>query len=499
VDVNPDNPPTVDPDSDVEIDLDVEWAHVVAPDAKIILIEVNGVTSAGGGFNANTSDFINGVETAGSLLTNSPAGGGVVSMSFGFPIEQGTVATDSQIDYTVDQAFAAFPDVSYFAGSGDSGPGQVSYPADSPYVTSVGGTFLTLDSNGARSATVPEEAWNGSGGGVSVVEPEPGFQQNAIGTTPDIPNTNTPGRISPDVAFLSETPAGGVAVYDGSPDTAGNTGFQAVGGTSLATPMFAALVALLNQTRVQSGNTVIGVNLNDAVYVLNNDFPGRDFTPIAAGEGFTPVVPNAAVPNFNESTGWGIPIPTSFIADAASLNVSLGAPTPQTLLVDVPDVKTAFNAYQTETDTEGRTTTTETSYGQFSAPSPGGTGSPPSAAGTPPASTAISIGPSTFQLTLNGVDETPGISNPGTLSIFFDIDLNLANDTFGEVITISQTTSSLLPIGSQFFVEGSVSPSGTDINGDFYSVVTNPDGSVSKAGISQGTAAQAVIQGSFDT
>jgi subtilase family serine protease len=126
----------------------------------------------------------------------------------------------------------------YFASSGDQG-GVVEYPAASPFVISVGGTKVTRDTN---NKILSEVGWDYTGGGFSIPEIRPPFQnpplENVHGTT---------GRVTPDIAG----PAGIDRLLDnGSPIYAGTTcsgnppGWYAVGGTSLATPIIAAAASL---------------------------------------------------------------------------------------------------------------------------------------------------------------------------------------------------------------------------------------------------------------
>ena len=127
----------------MEISLDVEWAHAMAPNARIILVQ-----SPSG----KLDDMLQGVDLAVRM------GADVVSMSWGAPEFAGEAAYDGH--------FLA-PGVIFVASSGDSGnPGF--YPAASPFVTGVGGTSLNLDSNGN---ILSETAWSGSGGGISSLEP----------------------------------------------------------------------------------------------------------------------------------------------------------------------------------------------------------------------------------------------------------------------------------------------------------------------------------------
>ncbi len=156
-----------------EITLDVEWAHSMAPGAKILLVE------------ANDNNFNNQVAAV-QYAANS--GASVVSMSFGTGEFSGETGYDG--DFT-------HPGTTYLAATGDNGV-PAEYAAYSPNVVAVGGTSLYLDSNGNYSS---ESGWSGSGGGVSTVEAQPAYQNGVVSAystsmrcAPTSPWTPTPPR-----------------------------------------------------------------------------------------------------------------------------------------------------------------------------------------------------------------------------------------------------------------------------------------------------------------
>jgi subtilase family serine protease len=214
--VKPQGPSCNDPPGwGVEVDLDLQMVHAIAPQAKIVLEA------------AKCATFANLLGAAKDAYTNQ--GATVVSMSFGggeFAAETGASA---------DGIFKTgnSKGVSFTASSGDSACGA-QYPAASPFVTSVGGTSLNIQSNGTY---VSETAWDGSGGGVSAFEARPAYQNGF--------NSNS-GRGIPDVAMVAD-PNTGVAMFDAS-----QGGFIVVGGTSVAAPMWAGVLATANQTRSSS-------------------------------------------------------------------------------------------------------------------------------------------------------------------------------------------------------------------------------------------------------
>jgi cell division septation protein DedD len=188
--------------------LDVEWAHAIAPNATILLVEA---------VSANSNDLLNAVQYAANY-PNVVA----ISMSWGGPEYAGEISDDSY--------FTSSNGAVFFASSGDSGAytgsatQQEGWPACSPNVVAVGGTVLNLNSEGAF---ISETAWSGSGGGVSVYEPQPSYQ-SGYGLT-------YPRRAVPDVSYNA---GAGVSVYSTS-----NDGWISVGGTSAGAPQWAAIQA----------------------------------------------------------------------------------------------------------------------------------------------------------------------------------------------------------------------------------------------------------------
>ncbi|HEX8914660.1 MAG TPA: hypothetical protein VF796_20080, partial [Humisphaera sp.] len=211
--------------------LDVEWAHAIAPAAKILLVEAS---------SDNTDDLMAAVDYA-----RRADGVSVVSMSWGGSeyFSWGGSESDAQLQY--DKTFttpAGHRGVTFVAAAGDSGQsGGVLWPSSSPNVISVGGT--NLDTSDAAGTYASEGAWrgfrSGTNGGFSKVEPEPAYQQAV---------QQTGSRSAPDVGYNAD-PNTGFAVYD----TYGGTGWSVIGGTSAGSPQWAALVAIADQGRVLNG------------------------------------------------------------------------------------------------------------------------------------------------------------------------------------------------------------------------------------------------------
>lgn len=196
----------------LEESLDVQWAHAIAPGAKILLVE------------AKSPSFGN---LMGAVDYATSKGADQVSMSWGGSEFSSELSYDSHFNKN---------DVSFFASSGDSGNGT-NYPAVSPYVVAVGGTTLNVDSLGNVSS---ETAWSGSGGGISLYESEQSYQTNY--------GISTNGkRAVPDVSY-DANPSTGVPVYD-SFGYQGSKGWFQVGGTSAGAPQWAAATAIVNSAR----------------------------------------------------------------------------------------------------------------------------------------------------------------------------------------------------------------------------------------------------------
>ena len=191
----------------METSLDVQWAHAIAPQAKILLVSAK--TQSG-------KNLIDAVDYA-----TSKEGVVAVSMSWGGP--------EFSDETTLDTHFKSRNNIIFFASSGDKGAGT-SWPAVSPYVVAVGGTRLNLAKDGSVAS---ESAWSGSGGGVSLYEVEPTYQK-----TYTIPKANGMRSI-PDVAYNAD-PKFGFSIYKGGE----NGGWYVVGGTSAGAPQWAAIHSL---------------------------------------------------------------------------------------------------------------------------------------------------------------------------------------------------------------------------------------------------------------
>jgi kumamolisin len=197
--------PPVYSDWEVEEALDIEWAHSMAPQAKLFLVESPLCNSS----KCATDPSWEAVQLGAKFVAEN--GGGVVSMSWGDP----EVAEET----TFDEHFG-HKGVVYFAASGDSGIGVSIYPGASPDVVSVGGTSFERNEAG----DFVTEVYGGGGGDLSPYEPRPGYQNgiaSIVGTQRGYPDVASDFCCAP--------------IYlEGA--------WYAVGGTSWASPTFAGIV-----------------------------------------------------------------------------------------------------------------------------------------------------------------------------------------------------------------------------------------------------------------
>jgi subtilase family serine protease len=261
----------------LEVSLDVEWAHAIAPGAKILLVE------------SATNSFANlfGAVDYASARANQ------VSMSWGGSEFSSEASNDFHFQVT---------GVTFFASSGDSGHGII-YPSASPFVVSVGGTTLNLDRFGNF---VSETAWSGSGGGISAFEKEPAYQTN-------FPIPSTGGfRGNPDVSYDAD-PSSGVAVFD----SLGDQGFKdwiQVGGTSVGSPNWAALNAIANAGRTSPlSSTSTTTPTNAAIYHIASTAYSTNFRDITSGTNGSCGTLCTASTGYDFVTGLGSPLANALV------------------------------------------------------------------------------------------------------------------------------------------------------------------------------------------
>ena len=255
-----------------ESKLDVQWAHAIAPLARIVLIEMPDALSTS----------ILGANTLAAAL-----GKGVVSMSFG--------SAEASWSSTVDWHFT-IAGMTYVAAAGDSGS-QVLWPAVSPNVVAVGGTSLNWSGSGTRT----EAAWLKGGGGMSAYEALPAWQS---GVTP-AGGSALVRRAVPDVAFNAD-PMTGEYVALTLPGAA--TVWNAYGGTSIAAPQWAGVIAVANAMRAAASQAMLG-DIHTTLYKSIAAVPGTyaaAMGDVVDGTNGTCATCRAGT-GFDQATGWGTP------------------------------------------------------------------------------------------------------------------------------------------------------------------------------------------------
>ena len=315
-----------------ETDLDVEYAHTIAPGAAILLVETPTNENEG------TSGFPQIVKAETYVIDHHL--GGVISQSFS-ATEQSFPSAESIQRLRSAYVDAAAQGVTVLAASGDSGAADVdrgghdyyafpvtSWPDSDPLVTGVGATRLHLNANGRRVS--PDTVWNDTydvptqlfitgssrpsplagGGGESVIFPRPSFQDgvaSVVGTQRGVPDISMSGACN-----------GAVDVYQGFP---GQTGWSPTCGTSEATPLFAGIVSLADQV---AGHP-LGV-INPSLYQMSAagapgivDVTSGNNTVTYTQHRTTTTVPGFdALPGYDMASGVGTVDAATFVPELAA-------------------------------------------------------------------------------------------------------------------------------------------------------------------------------------
>jgi subtilase family serine protease len=283
----------------LETSLDVEYAHAMAPGANIVLAV------------AATDDARDFAQVMREVLPSYP--GSIVTQSFG--VDEDEIAGDPVSANALQQIYAdhVAGDGTVLASAGDAGAGA-SFPASSPLVVAVGGTEGGqypggLWKNGHYGS---EEVWNepflpgATGGGPSAVFAAPPWQSGVTGGAM---------RGTPDVAYNAAV-NGGVVIVIGHLHTV-------MGGTSAATPQWAAIVALANELRGRQARLPLG-QASPQLYAIGR--AGGDYQPdfhdITAGNnalfGDPTQMPGfSAAPGWDFATGLGTPDVAKLVKDLA--------------------------------------------------------------------------------------------------------------------------------------------------------------------------------------
>ncbi|BDT67023.1 hypothetical protein os1_11900 [Comamonadaceae bacterium OS-1] len=250
-----------------EIAMDVESAHAIAPLARIILVEAT---------SASLSALANAITVANNM------GPGVVSMSFG--------AGEGNWTASVDSLFQG-KGMQYTASTGDSGA-AVNWPAVSTKVLATGGTSLNFN-----GSTRTETVWSGTGGGTSSYTAVPAYQSA-------LSKTITKRRVA-DVSSDSDPYTG---QYVGITVPGGAFGFMSGGGTSIAAPEWAALLAIASAQRAVVNLPVL-TSVHKALYqsvLPNASSYAQAFLDVTKGANGTCLTCAAAM-GYDASTGLGTP------------------------------------------------------------------------------------------------------------------------------------------------------------------------------------------------
>jgi subtilase family serine protease len=243
-----------------EATLDVEWAHVMAPGARLVLVETP--TSE----NEGTTGFPQIVAAEQYVLRHKL--GQVISQSFA-ATEQTFPSKSSLLALRSAYKLAARDHVTVLSATGDQGATSskynmkdlytrqaVSWPATDPLVTAVGGTQLDLRADGTRRSA--DVAWHNSAGGRSIVFGRPAYQNGVRATTGD-------ARGVPDIS-MDASCTSSVVIYGSFYGGHGGQ-WNPICGTSLATPLFAGIVALADQYAGHGKPHGLGL-INPAIYTI---------------------------------------------------------------------------------------------------------------------------------------------------------------------------------------------------------------------------------------
>ena len=276
-------PPAYNASWATEIALDVQSAHAIAPLARIVLIEA-------------PSSFVSALGN-GVMIANA-MGPGVVSMSFASPERPWVTSLESLF---------TGKGMQYTAATGDSGA-QVNWPAVSQHVLATGGTTLKL--SGANRS---ETAWAKSGGGTSAYITVPTYQ---AALSPAVAM-----RRVPDVAFDSDPYTGQYLALTAPGKT---VSYFSAGGTSIASPQWAGLLAITAAQRALSGLPTL-TSVQSALYL--NLLPSANayslaFFDVLTGTNGT-CLSCAAAKGYDATTGMGTPNSTYLVGQLASIEQQL--------------------------------------------------------------------------------------------------------------------------------------------------------------------------------
>lgn len=229
----------------LECCLDVQWAHAIALNSQIIVVEAK---------TNSLDDMYDAVKYANDLPSVN-----IISMSWG------TGEFSEQADY--DDMFSN-KNITYLAASGDLHQ-EIIYPSSSPNVIAVGGSSLYLNNDNTRNL---ESVWAESGTGYSEYFSRPSYQDlSTVKLTPYSGSQDR--RITPDLALVANPSTGLIVVFDGY--------YYIVGGTSASCPIMAGVIALSNQIRFQNSKkmltSVVGGESIVQDYIYENIYGNKPY------------------------------------------------------------------------------------------------------------------------------------------------------------------------------------------------------------------------------
>lgn len=263
--LDPNNP-------DVEVMLDIEVAGSIAPGAKIVVYFAPDATD---------QSFINVMNAIVGDTVNKP---NVVSISWGGPEDEATAQFRDEFDQILQSAAHLGMTVCVAAGDNGSadfssddsswdGKAHVDFPASDPFVLGCGGTQLTASGTTISKEVVWDDGKNdGTGGGVSRFFALPSYQQNA-GVPPAADPAGPVMRGVPDVCGNAAPDSGYRILCDGTSFPDPSQGIPPVGGTSAVAPLWAGLIACINQGLKNPAGFV-----NALIYASPENSTFRDIT-----------------------------------------------------------------------------------------------------------------------------------------------------------------------------------------------------------------------------
>ena len=260
-----------------EVSLDTQWSSGIAPGANIRI------------YAAPNGGLVFFLEACTQILNE-----GVVKIFTSSISSQETNIAPASLQ-SASQQFAqmAAAGITIFHGAGDTGSYGASvapeYPTTDPYVTALGGTAMTFDSNWNETS---ETAWSNTGGGYSTFFPRPAWQVGPgvpAGTMRCVPDAAAPSALGTNF---------GLVVLNGA--TLG------IGGDSAAGPIWAGLTAIINQARANAGLPTVGL-LGPKIYPLIGTNAFNDITVGSNGA-------YSAGPGYDLCTGVGTPNVTNLIS-----------------------------------------------------------------------------------------------------------------------------------------------------------------------------------------